>query len=118
MIVGSSDSPAGPLSPWIQLQGMVEYPLERERLGLYDALRTYTANAAWAAGEEAERGTLAPGKKADLIVMEEDPFGMPLSRLHEARVRETFIDGRRASPMRLSTAAFLGRALLGPRKKV
>ncbi len=118
MIVGSSDFPTEPISPWIQLQGMVEYPLARERLGLYDALRTFTWNAAWAAGEEAERGTLAPGKKADFIVMEEDPFALPADRIQQAAVRDTYIDGRKARVMRMSTAAFMARAFLGPRKKI
>ena len=118
VIVGSSDSPAGPLSPWIHMQGMIEHPLAHERLELYDALRTYTWNPAWAAGEEAERGTLAPGKKADFIVMEEDPFDMPRDKVYQATVRDTFINGRKVEPMRMSSARFLARALLGPRKLI
>ncbi len=118
IIVGSSDFPTEPISPWLQVQGMLEYPIERERLGLYDALRTFTWNAAWAAGEEAWRGTLAAGKKADFIVMEEDPFAMPADRIREAAVRATWIDGSPARPMRMSTAGFLARALAGPRRKI
>jgi len=118
LIVGSSDYPAGLLSPWVGIQGMLEYPLERERLGLHQALRTYTWNAAWATGEEGRRGSLAAGKKADFLVMEEDPFTMPPSEIRNARVRETWIDGRRAPPMAVPAAAFWARALLGPRKKI
>ena len=117
-VAGSSDFPAGLLSPWVQLQGMVEHPIARERIGLFPALRTLTWNAAWVTGEEAHRGTLAPGKKADFIVMDEDPFSMPLDRVYQSHVRETWIDGRRALPMRLSTAAFLARTLLGRRRKI
>ena len=51
MIVGSSDCPARPLSPWLQMQGMVQYPLSAERMSMYQALRTYTWNAAWSTGE-------------------------------------------------------------------
>jgi predicted amidohydrolase YtcJ len=118
MVVGSSDYPAGLLSPWAQVQGMIEHPIVHERIGLYEALRTYTWNAAWVTGEELHRGTIAPGKKADFIVMEEDPFAMPLERVYQSRVRETWIDGRRVLPMHRSAPAFLADTFLGPRKKI
>jgi hypothetical protein len=69
-------------------------------------------------GEEGERGSLALGKNADFIVMETDPFALPVTEIHRAIVRETWIGGRKARPMNLSTAGLLGKALLGPRKKI
>jgi predicted amidohydrolase YtcJ len=117
-LVGSSDYPSGPLSPWIHMQGMVDYVVRDEALSVYQALRSYTWNAAWSTGEETDRGSLAVGKKADFIVMEEDPFAMPLADLRRAAVRETWIGGKRAQPMHRSTASFVTRALLGPRKKI
>jgi len=45
-----------------------------ERVDLETALRAYTVNNAWAAFEEADKGTLAPGKLADLVVLHRDPF--------------------------------------------
>jgi predicted amidohydrolase YtcJ len=118
VVAGSSDYPAGLLSPWVQMQGMVEHPLPSQSIGLYQALRTYSWNAAWVTGEEGERGTLLPGKKADFIVMENDPFGLPTGGLHEAAVRETWINGRKAGQMSLSTAGFLMRTLAGRHRKI
>jgi predicted amidohydrolase YtcJ len=97
---------------------MIEYPIERERIGLYHALRTFMWNAAWATGEGALWGTFALGKKADFIAMEEDAFSMPSDRVNQSRVKETRIDGRRVLPMRRSTAAFLAGTFLVPRKKI
>lgn len=118
VVAGSSDYPAGLLSPWVQIQGMLEHPIEGERIGLFEALRTVTWNAAWVTHEEQQRGTLAPGKKADFLIMEEDPFTLPTDRVFQSRVRETWIDGQRARPMHLSTAAFLARALVGPKRRI
>jgi predicted amidohydrolase YtcJ len=118
VVAGSSDFPAGNQSPWVQMQGMVEHPLPGQSISLHEALRTYTHNAAWLTGEEGERGTLAPGKKADFIIMENDPFALPVASLHGARVRETWINGRRAAPMRMSTPGFLARAFLARRKRI
>jgi len=51
-------------------------------------LRAYTAGAAWAGGQEEERGSLTPGKRADMIVLEGelDPMDPPL-------VKETWVAG-------------------------
>ena len=118
VVAGSFDYPAGLLSPWVQMQGMVEHPLPEQSIGFYDALRTYAWNAAWVTGEEGERGTLLPGRKADFLVMQDDPFALPRESIHEARVRGTYINGRKAAPMAMSTAGFLLRALAGRHKKI
>ncbi|MBI4409057.1 MAG: amidohydrolase, partial [Gemmatimonadetes bacterium] len=41
-----------------------------ERVDVETALRAYTVNNAWAAGEEKSKGSLAPGKLADLVVLD------------------------------------------------
>jgi imidazolonepropionase-like amidohydrolase len=43
-------------------------------LGPYDALRAATANAAEFLGERGDRGTVAVGQKADLILLDENPL--------------------------------------------
>jgi predicted amidohydrolase YtcJ len=55
-----------------------------------DWLRAYTAGAAYAGGQEHERGTLTPGKRADLVVLDGD-----LDPLHPPRVAQTWIAGER-----------------------
>ena len=57
----------------------------------YEAwLRLYSAGAAYAGGQEHERGTLTPGKRADLVVLEG-----PLDPDHPPRVAETWVGGVR-----------------------
>ena len=51
-------------------------------------LRAYTAGAAYAGGQEHERGTLTPGKRADLVVLEGD-----LDAEHPPRVAQTWMAG-------------------------
>ncbi len=58
------------------------------------ALRSYTEANAWAAFEEEEKGTLAPGKLADLVVLSEDILTVPADRIREARVLFTVVGGR------------------------
>ena len=65
-----------------------------ERVDVETALRAYTVNNAWAAGEEAIKGTLTPGKLADIVVLERDPFLVPASELDDLSVVLTIVDGR------------------------
>ena len=53
----------------------------QERIDLETALRAYTVNNAWAAGEEDRKGTLAAGKLANLVVLDRDPFTVPPGQL-------------------------------------
>jgi predicted amidohydrolase YtcJ len=65
-----------------------------ERVDVETALRAYTVGNAWAAGEEAVKGTLAPGKLADIVVLDADPFQVAPARLKDIRVMYTIVGGR------------------------
>ncbi|HZR81726.1 MAG TPA: amidohydrolase family protein [Candidatus Binatia bacterium] len=64
-----------------------------EALAYEDWLRAYTIGAAYAGGQEHERGSLTPGKRADLVVLEGD-----LDPERPPRVAETWVGGRRRFP--------------------
>jgi predicted amidohydrolase YtcJ len=68
------------------------YP--EERVDVETALRAYTVNTAWAAGEEDRKGRLAPGLLADLVVLDADPFAVAPAALKDLKVRYTIVDGR------------------------
>jgi predicted amidohydrolase YtcJ len=55
-----------------------------------DWLRAYTSGAAYAGDQETERGSLAPGLRADLVVLDGD-----LDADSPPVVAETWIEGRR-----------------------
>ena len=59
-----------------------------------EALHGFTAGAAWAAFDEDEVGRLAPGLRADFVVLGQDPLAMPGSELDALEVRSTWLDGR------------------------
>jgi predicted amidohydrolase YtcJ len=65
-----------------------------ERIDVETALRAYTVNNAWVAGEEDYKGKLMPGFIADIAVLEEDPFRVAPSDLKDVRVLLTIVDGR------------------------
>ena len=66
-----------------------------QRVDVLTALRAVTVNAAYQYFEEGEKGTLAPGKRADLAVLDRNPLETPGPELRDIRVLETWKDGRR-----------------------
>lgn len=65
-----------------------------ERVSPLEALRAVTRNAAWQYFEEGEKGSLRPGKRADLVVLDRDPLRVDPMELRDIRVLATVKDGK------------------------
>jgi hypothetical protein len=63
-------------------------------LPVFRALEMVTRGSAFAAREESSRGSLAPGKLADFVVLSADPLRVPAEEIGEIRVERTVIGGR------------------------
>lgn len=64
-----------------------------ERISVRDAIRAYTYNSAWVIGQERIRGSIEPGKLADLVVLDRDPLTVPEDSIKDIRVDMTYVDG-------------------------
>ena len=67
------------------------YP--EQRLTLQEALAGFTTGAAYAAGMEDRLGQLAPGYLADLIVLDQDPFRLPVEDLAQLAPSAVMVNG-------------------------
>lgn len=65
-----------------------------QRVSREQAIRMATINNAWLMMEEQDKGSIEPGKLADLIVLNEDPLTCPEPRLRDAQVTMTVVGGR------------------------
>ena len=65
-----------------------------ERITVENAVRAYTLGAAYASGEEREKGSITPGKLADLVVLSQDIFAIAPMAILETEVEATILDGR------------------------
>ncbi|HJB13608.1 MAG TPA: amidohydrolase [Candidatus Oscillibacter excrementigallinarum] len=64
-----------------------------ERVDVQTALEAVTVNAAYQYFEERDKGALAPGKRADLVMLDRDPLAVPPEELRDIQVLETWKDG-------------------------
>jgi predicted amidohydrolase YtcJ len=99
-----SDCPVEPIDPMLGLHAAVTrrtpegeppegwYP--EQRLTPMEALRAYTIGAAYAAGEDAAKGSLAPGKLADFVVLSSDPISGSGELFLQTTIQATVVGGR------------------------
>jgi hypothetical protein len=73
-----------------------------QKIGVEDALRAYTANAAYAEFKEKEKGTLAKGMLADLVILDRDLTRIAPENIRDTKIVMTVVGGKavyeRASP--------------------
>jgi hypothetical protein len=65
-----------------------------EKLTAFEALRGFTLEAAYAGFGELDVGSLEAGKRADFVVLAEDPLAVPDAALRSLTIKATYVDGK------------------------
>jgi len=85
----------GPLNPYLNIMLAVTHPHQHsEGITPEQAVIAYTRTSAYAEFTEHDKGTLEPGKLADLAVLSQDIFTVPLPKLPETKSLLTLVGGR------------------------
>jgi predicted amidohydrolase YtcJ len=97
----ASDYTASPSDPMMWLQSQITRTDPKgnvwganQRIKLEEAVRCGTLNGAYASFEEQIKGSLTPGKVADLVVLAQDPFKTEPSLLINIKVERTMVGGK------------------------
>jgi predicted amidohydrolase YtcJ len=100
-VAGGSDSPIVPNSPLMGIYGAVtrltssgQLLGQGERLTAGEVLAMYTINAAYASHEENIKGSISPGKLADMVLLSGNPETIPAEEIKDIRVLMTIIGGK------------------------
>lgn len=96
-----------PVAPMVPLQGIYAAATRRtldgknpngwipeQKITVAEAVYAYTAGSAYAESEEKIKGSIAPGKLADLVVLTEDIFHIDPVEIWNTRVDTTIFDGK------------------------
>jgi predicted amidohydrolase YtcJ len=100
-LAGSSDSAVSDYNPWVGMCAATTRKTvagrvlgEAEKITTREALRSYTIGGAYATGQERKRGSIEPGKLADLVVLVRDPLTIDPEELGEVKPLGTMLGGR------------------------
>jgi len=99
-VAGSSDCPIAPLAPLTSLQAAMTRQSRsgrllnpHERLSLNQALPLFTTAGAWMGFAEKTTGSISPGKRADLVILDGDLLTTPTDAIHALKVATTIVGG-------------------------
>ncbi len=107
VIAGGSDYPVDPLLPFVQIETAIDHTGESvpgvipgalsprevipDRLAV---IKIHTINAAYQMHQEKNLGSIEVGKLADLIVLSQNPFDIPIERISDTEVMLTVLGGK------------------------
>jgi len=98
---GNNDYPVTSYSPFVQIYSAVtrktrtgQVVSPEECIGVMDAVRLYTWNGAYIGKEEEIKGSIEPGKLADMIVIDRDILSVPHEEIKHIQVLTTIADGK------------------------
>lgn len=66
----------------------------QQKISVIEAVRAYTVGSAFAEFQEQQKGTLAPEKLADFVMLARDVFTIPATEIEQARVVLTVVNGK------------------------
>jgi hypothetical protein len=99
-----SDWPVAPLNPLLGIYAAVtratldgKHPdgwVPAQKITVEEAVRSYTAGSAYAEFTEGEKGTIAPGALADIVILSDDIFAIAPARIRDVTVRTTIVAGQ------------------------
>lgn len=99
-----SDWPVAPLDPILGIYAAAtrrtldgKTPggwIPEQRITVAEAVHAYTMGSAYAEHQEAKKGSITPGKLADLVVLSDDIFAIPPEKIADTKVDMTIFDGR------------------------
>jgi predicted amidohydrolase YtcJ len=98
---GNNDYAVTSYSPFVQIYEAVvrktrtgQAVSPEEAIGVMDAIRLYTWNGAYLGKEEDVKGSIEPGKLADMIVIDRDILEIPPEEIKDLKVLTTIVDGK------------------------
>lgn len=100
-VAPASDFTPGPFEPMMAIQSMVTRKDTQgrvwgasQRISAMEAMRICTVHGAYASFEEDSKGSLTPGKLADLVILEKDPAEADPDRIAAIKVLRTVLGGQ------------------------
>ena len=99
-----TDWPVAPLNPMLGLYAAVTRAtldgknpggwFPEQKLTVAEAVQAYTMGSAYAEFQETEKGSITPGKLADMVILSDDIFAIEPAKIRDVKVQKTFVGGK------------------------
>ncbi|MFW9903623.1 MAG: amidohydrolase [Candidatus Thorarchaeota archaeon] len=86
--------PPWPFNPIYGIWAAINHPVQGNRISIENAIRCYTLNGAFASFDENIKGSIEPGKLADIVVLSEDLITIPPEDVKDVKVDLTMVNGK------------------------
>jgi predicted amidohydrolase YtcJ len=101
MVKMDENTSINPYNPFLAMWSMITRTTEKgtvvcpqEAISREEALKMYTINNAYATFEESLKGSLEPGKLADLVVLSHNFLSCPVDQIKDIKSELTLVGGR------------------------
>ena len=100
--LGTDATRVSTFNPWLSLYWAVTgktiggyqfWPAE-DTLSKFEALQLYTSGSAWFSGEEKVKGKIETGQYADLVILNQDYFSIPVEQMRNTHALMTIVNGK------------------------
>jgi predicted amidohydrolase YtcJ len=100
--LGTDATRISTFNPWMSLHwavtgktmGGYQFWPAKDVLSRYEALQLYTTGSAWFSGEEKLKGKIAKGQYADMVILNEDYFSVPVDEVRNIHALLTIVNGK------------------------
>jgi hypothetical protein len=99
-----TDWPVAPLNPILGVYAAVTRAtldgknpdgwIREEKITLSEAVEAYTLGSAFAEFQEREKGSITPGKLADMVILNDNIFGLKPKAIRDVKVETTIVGGK------------------------
>ena len=110
VISAGSDAPCTDPDPLLWIHNAVNHPVREQALTVAEALRMATYWGYWTSFDEEERGTLAAGKIADMVILGQNPYVVPRESLRDIPVETLLLAGK---PYEKQSSSWVNMVLKG-----
>ena len=102
-----SDGPCTSPDPIVWLHKACNHSVKEESVSVFEALRMCTYNGYYLTFDEKERGTLEAGKIADMVVLSENPYDVPVEELKRLKTEQLYLQGQPYRPVQKGAVAHI-----------
>lgn len=93
-IVIAFGSDCMPMNPIYGIWGAINHPIKESRLSIEEAIKAYTLNAAYASHEESIKGSIEPGKIADLLILSHNLNSIEEKKFNQIIIERLIYNGK------------------------